>query len=482
MKPKLKIGLILSSIIVVIIAGWYFFSLYSLNKTTEQINLLVEEINAPLNHFKSSDSYLDTIDYVTLEQYNNIFESNKPEIQKLQESFSKNSGVSFWFSKQRDAAIKTVNSFLIINDSLFIHTSLVTENLSNLNIDFVDQVNSNNKSRENARNTFKKESDEVDFNKQKKLIKIQSKTTSNVLKEVSKFNKSNQLEGLASNLQVSVLNQYDIKLEIENNLLRDRLESLNEITKSLRSYKSELRRSVSTNAGVISNLKNVSNRMHPVVSTINIEVKSMREILEKMEEPVGGLLGSKISSSLSSFGLSSKTSDYAGYSTIDWIKEFDSTSGKILETMSTVVKELVKLENEINTIASTTQPFLTSVSTFPRDRSRSNMLSLIESALDLNKYIELKKDLFMPLVIELDKVKSGMFRIESIAYQARLPSSAKPYIRQLSGHANKILSTCYYPFDRWEQITINIAEPLGNIAIMEANYMDELDKLSQKKR
>ena len=167
---KIKILIILTSVIVLSILTWYIIATINFNKDEKELVLLSEEIEEAISVIINNGRVQERIDYKDLVAYKDKYESNRQKIEDISNRFKENEGTGIWYKKVRLSKADNIDAILDYHDKWYNSISLVVEALDAIYIEVENQVAANTEGRRIAREGFTKNSDDNDFEKQYKQI------------------------------------------------------------------------------------------------------------------------------------------------------------------------------------------------------------------------------------------------------------------------------------------------------------------------
>lgn len=455
-KTIITIGIVM----VLLIGAWYIAALLSFNKNEAKANQLTEEIDNVRLKLKKGNSYRKIIDYESLLQFASIYPQKKKQINEVAEKFNSNLINAFWLSSSRNNKQDEILELVRSGDALYAEVKIVLNELHEINMEFVSVMQACENENSEAIALLNSDSDAKIFSDEVGRLAKKRKSCEEFLVRIESYLSTPNFEGGAGQLRNAVLGQMKTQTQSMGDKLSVRKDALLYINNYLRDYKKELLRSVGPQFSMTRTMNDIAREYHPVLSMINDKIAPLQEIMDKLEAPIRV------------FG--------ASVSAIDMIKKIDPSTGKMIEAIGMTLDMLERMYNEVNEIIRKTEPFLKASEDYRRNRSRSNMLKLVEASIIVKSYFESKRNIFQDITARLDEVSGYIYQIDAAA--ARVPSNrAKQRINELTRGTRQIINIAYEPFNTWQGIVDNTSEAVDHLSLLESNYMSEIATASKAK-
>lgn len=201
-------------------------------------------------------------------------------------------------------------------------------------------------------------------------------------------------------------------------------------------------------------------RLEPLAEDLARRVRPVRQSISALEEPIvsTGPLGGDVTA-------------------LSIIEDIDPVTGKTIIAMRDLSDAILKVEDEISTLAGRIGSLRQAASSFRSSPSRSEAIDFRGTATQTREYVREKRDLFSPIEQKIDKGRDYINTFDRVV--SRVPSdAARRMLRDFSEASRSLLALLERPVRLWKNEIDTTTDRLKRIRKWEKRYRKIIENVT----
>jgi len=449
------------------LGGWYWYAQSTFDEIVSHQNAAIAEYETSYGFVFDTDLARSRIRFTDLESYVLGFGSVKS---RLDNAKTRLSDGTFWHSDERKDRTEEIEEWFKKNIPIHLASKTAVAFLKPIEVESRKSLDDASSKRTEAIASLIPQTDVTGFSRHSRMLAGISQQLEEVIKELRENPPDeNTLAGILSK---GVINDINLQLADENEAVKKRIQTLEYASKSLQTYKSELKREVGGGSGIIRMLNKVTRDFYPGIRNANRQVQPVRRVLRELDKPIlGNLDPGRIVSSL--FGGSSRKSSRST-TPLSLIKSVDPATGHSIETIKSACVLIETLDRSMKDLLRSTQPYLDASRRFSSTNSRSEMQTLLASGGPVKSFFDSQMNIFDPITDKLDEARGALRKLNAAARQFPLARQAVSNVTQT---ANDMIRLASRPVDETKEILGSSSKLITRLDEKEQAYQRVLTSL-----
>lgn len=414
------------SALIAVLFLWFAFTCITYLKLNWQIQhnagYLDERISAVLNKdlvtFQNIDAYLESDEQLDALKYSSY-------------SIQNSTSINFIFSNRVDSLLAYAKK---IEDRYKSHADGIQTVQTN--------VKDHHEQTDNVQNivlsTFQEATNSLSVNTE--LSSIRSKMNSvrqernNITQLKNSFKReisSTEINSPYNSVQIKIYNSFIEELEFQSVQLAELHKALEEIERyelNQQQLMNEVARSFYSSSGGI-NI--VYKQFQPLTQNLSRQIKPVRDGVRILERSI-----------------------LPGFSALGLLRRVDPVSAQAISLISDVSTQIVRIENEINSLVRNILPMREISGRYSSNKTRQNAVQLQNQAKKTALYLEGKRNLFDPVYEKIIEADNQIARLNQAIYNIN-NANARNILLDFTGSASRMLNQVGQPIENYKS-TINV--------------------------